>query len=73
MTLSLPSDKNICNQEIKTSTGRSWKVEVAIGRAIAAERNHELMDAVQSHCNVTIPYIMLTLYICLHIDLLQVL
>ena len=41
MTLSLSSDKNTCNKEIKTSTGRKWKV--AIGRAIAAERNWELM------------------------------
>ena len=43
------SDKNICNQEIKTCTGRKWKLKVAMGRAIAAERNLELMGAVQSH------------------------
>ena len=33
---------------MKTSTGRKWKVEVAIGRAIEAERNWELMGALQS-------------------------
>ena len=49
MTLSLLSDMNICSQEIPTSTGRKWKAEVAIGRAIVAERNWELISAVQSH------------------------
>ena len=49
MTLSLSSDKNICNKEMKTSTGRKWKVEVAMGRTIVGERNWELMGPVQSH------------------------
>ena len=42
-TLSLSSDKNIHNQEIKINTGRNWKVEVAIDTEIAAMRKLELM------------------------------
>ena len=49
MKLSLSSEKNICKQEIKTSIGRKWIVKVAIGRAVAAERNLELMGVPQSH------------------------
>ena len=48
MTLSLSSDKNICNQEIKTSTGRKWKIELVIGRAIVTETTWDLMGAVKS-------------------------
>ena len=49
MTLSLSSGKNICNQDIEINTGRKWRVEVAIGRAITVGRKWGLMGAVQSH------------------------